>query len=186
MTTFLIDVREGLWQNTCISKRKEAMMLKFVPIVVMAITLSLSGATVEKAPALQSHPVPTNVPPLLVTAGGAMVNTPQVWENIRRPELLKTFEDELYGKRPNVRPKLDFETVFQDSNAVDGTALLKRVKITYTGPNGTRDFVATAFFPKDTKGPIPCTSHSRETGSIPAAARVTPRSNPARWRNAGP
>ena len=129
-------------------------MLKLLPIAVMAISLTLFGAPGAK-PAAPQPPVPANVPELLVTAGGATVSTPQAWEGVRRPELLKTFEEELYGVRPLVRPKLEFETVFQDDRAVDDTALLKRVKITYAGPYGARDFVATAFFPKDAKGPVP-------------------------------
>ena len=112
----------------------------------------IAGGAALEALAL---PEPKDVPELLVMADGAKVTTAEAWEKMRRPELLRTFAEEVYGVRPQANPKLAFETVFQDDEAVDGMAVLKRVKITYAGPYGTRDFVATAFFPKRAQAPAP-------------------------------
>ena len=135
------------------------MKRMFTGIVAAACALTLLGAARSASAPYQREglrlPEPKDVPELLVTASGAKVTTSEAWEKTRRPELLKTFAEELYGVRPVVTPKLAFETVFQDDDAVDGTALLKRVKITYAGPYGTRDFVATAFFPKHAQAPVP-------------------------------
>lgn len=105
--------------------------------------------------AMEALPVPENVPELLVSDSGNRITTSAQWERERRPELLRTFEQELYGKRPSVPLGLSYETVVARDNAVDGLAKLRRVKITYRGPCGTRDFVVTAFFPKCRKGPAP-------------------------------
>lgn len=40
------------------------------------------------------------LPELLVTKSGQTVSTPEQWENIRRPEILKLFEDHVYGQVP--------------------------------------------------------------------------------------
>ncbi|MBR4170366.1 MAG: serine hydrolase [Kiritimatiellae bacterium] len=130
--------------------------MKWIIFAAAIVSFSLFGATTNTTKRVaHSMPEPKNVPELLVTAKGEKVTTVAAWEKTRRPELLRTFETELYGVRPQVAPKLKFETVAEDANAVDGTALLKRVKITYAGPYGERDFVATAFFPKNAKGPSP-------------------------------
>lgn len=40
------------------------------------------------------------LPELLVTESGQTVSTSEQWENIRRPEILKLFEDHVYGQVP--------------------------------------------------------------------------------------
>jgi len=40
------------------------------------------------------------LPELLVTKSGQTVSTSEQWENIRRPEILKLFEDHVYGQVP--------------------------------------------------------------------------------------
>ena len=130
--------------------------MKWIFLATAGVSLSLFGATNQLSVApVQPLPEPENVPELLVTSNGQKVTSVAAWEKSRRPELLQTFETEVFGVRPSVTPKLKFTVVAEDANAVDGTALLKRVKITYTGPYGERDFVATAFFPKNAKGPSP-------------------------------
>ena len=95
------------------------------------------------------EPVPENVPELLVTTAGRKVAAAADWEKLRRPELLRIFETEVYGTRPMERPAdLRFETVVENPEALGGTAVMKRVKISFSGAYGAREFVVTAFFPK--------------------------------------
>ena len=95
------------------------------------------------------RPVPKNVPELMLCENGSRVTGIRDWEDVRRPELLNVFSREVYGVRPVERPpKLTFEVVREDPEALGGTAVLKVVRIVYGGPYGARDFRAIAFFPK--------------------------------------
>jgi len=97
----------------------------------------------------RSEPVPMNLPELLTCAGGSRVETCEQWKRVRRDEILKTFSTEVFGVRPVERPpKLSFEVVRKDPEALGGTAVLKVVRIRYGGTFGERDFAAVAFFPK--------------------------------------
>lgn len=101
---------------------------------------------------------PKNVPELMKTAGGSEVKTLADWENVRRPEILKTFETQVFGVRPVERPQdLAFETVVCHDDALLSSAILKRVKIAWKGPRGSQHIVVTAFFPLSAKKkPVPC------------------------------
>ncbi len=97
-------------------------------------------------------------PPLMKTESGAAVSSVDAWENVRRPEILKTFETQMFGVRPVERPKsLKFETVISHHDALLSSAILKRIKISWSGPRGAQSMIATAFFPLSAKkSPAPC------------------------------
>ena len=101
-------------------------------------------------------PRPENVPKLLVTEAGEQVSSRESWERRRRPEILRYFTDNVYGRRPCERPPhLDFEAIAPDREMMDGRAIRKLVKITYGGAFGTNSFVVTSFIPKDVGKPVP-------------------------------
>src|SRR5215813_2908202 len=66
-------------------------------------------------------------PPLdpLTTADGRKVTTPDLWTQVRRPELLRLFETEFYGKVPQppapIRPS--YRVRSEDKEALGGKAV---------------------------------------------------------------
>ena len=88
-------------------------------------------------------------PELMKTFAGQSVTTLEQWEKVRRPELKKEFLEKFYGVRPEAaeKPQVSFAAEEPDKEMVGGTAIRKRVRITYAGPYGTNSFVATAFIP---------------------------------------
>jgi hypothetical protein len=54
------------------------------------------------------------LPKLLVTESGQTVSTSEQWENIRRPEILKLFEDHVYGQVPKDFDDIKFKVTNQD------------------------------------------------------------------------
>ena len=52
-----------------------------------------------------SAAAPQDVPPLMKAAAGAAISSSAEWERLRRPEILKTFETQVFGVRPVERPK---------------------------------------------------------------------------------
>jgi acetyl esterase/lipase len=93
-----------------------------------------------------------DVPDVRVAADGTRIATKAEWEQKRRPELLKLFQEREYGIRPVERPAdLAFAPLGDDREMMDGKALRKRVTISCTGPEGPFSFPATAFIPKSDK-----------------------------------
>ena len=114
----------------------------FPTVVQIAVMTGMSQAATQ--------PVPTNVPPLMVTFGGNKVKDLQMWEQDRKPQLKRYFLEKMYGVRPAAAddPMLTFEDFMPECNAMDGKAVRKCVTITYHGPLGEGSFRVLAFVPK--------------------------------------
>lgn len=93
-----------------------------------------------------------DVPDVLTAADGTRITTAAQWEAIRRPELMRLFQEREYGVRPVERPAdLSFAPLGEDRVMMGGKALRKRVTISCTGPEGPFSFPATAFIPRSDK-----------------------------------
>ena len=97
---------------------------------------------------------PYSLPELLVAANGTRIGTADQWVKIRRPELLRLYETEIYGKVPANAPKVTWEAQAATA-ALDGAAVQKRVvgKVS-DAANGPRINV-TVYTPASAKGPVP-------------------------------
>src|SRR5690242_3509985 len=87
----------------------------------------------------------------LTTADGRKVTTPDLWTQVRRPELLRLFETEMYGRVPQppepIRPV--YRVRSEDRQALDGKAVRREVTIAFSDrPDGPRmDLLI--YLPKD-------------------------------------
>jgi hypothetical protein len=95
------------------------------------------------------------LPELLTTQTGKTVTSVDEWENIRRPEVLKLFEDHVYGQVPKDFDKIRFKKVNQDKKAMNGKATLKEVAITVTRNRQTVTINLILFTPNQVKKPVP-------------------------------
>lgn len=95
------------------------------------------------------------VPPYTLpdVLGGA--KTKRDWETKRRPELLKQFESEMYGRmEPRLRSTV-FETVAVDEQAYGGKAVRKRITALFAGKKDGPRMEILLYVPKQAKGPAP-------------------------------
>ena len=147
----------GRWHMTLYAddmqnSRKDARVIRVVKRTVNSSnSLSLDIAPIGGAVAVfePAASAPNNVPPLMQTFKGEKVSTLKLWEKVRAPELLKAFTTGEYGRRPVERPdSLVFESVEPDVEMMEGKALRKRVRATYSGRYGKGSFEFTAFIPK--------------------------------------
>lgn len=69
------------------------------------------------------------LPEVLKTMQGKKISSVKDWENIRRPEILKLFENNVYGQVPKDYEKISFEIKNEDKNAMNGAATLKEITI---------------------------------------------------------
>ena len=92
------------------------------------------------------------VPELLKCVDGTQVTTKEQWEGKRRGEILELFKSHVYGRNLVEKPDdLKFEALCPDKVMMDGKALRKRIKVSFSGPGGKHSFVFTAFIPKSGK-----------------------------------
>lgn len=73
---------------------------------------------------------PYTLPALLQTSTGEEVTTAKQWKKKRRPELLKLFQNEIYGAMPESKIKQKFNIVAIDEQFADGLATNKTVEMT--------------------------------------------------------
>jgi hypothetical protein len=75
----------------------------------------------------ESKVAPYKLPDPLVMANGKRVSSASAWKRDRRPELLRLYAENIYGKVPANAPKITWEVAETDPHARDGAALMKRV-----------------------------------------------------------
>jgi hypothetical protein len=95
------------------------------------------------------------VPDPLTTFDGRKITDSTAWENIRRPELYRFFEKQVYGKVPGELDDLTFKIVEEDENALDGKAIRKQIKATLVKNGKSLNFNILLYLPKKgTPSPI--------------------------------
>ena len=95
------------------------------------------------------------LPDPLVMASGERVDSAEKWFKDRRPEILKFYQTEIYGRVPANAPRVTWEVTETDTKARDGTAIRKHV-VGRMGdkPDGPR-MNLTMFLPARASGPVP-------------------------------
>jgi hypothetical protein len=94
------------------------------------------------------------IPELLVCADGTRVKDVATWEAKRRPELLELFRDHMFGRMPG-RPAGMHWQVLDDTDALDGRARRRQVRVFLTAADSQPFFDLLIYLPADPKGPVP-------------------------------
>lgn len=94
-------------------------------------------------------PEPFCVPELLAAGDGRRVTDAATWEKVRRPEVMKTLLENVYGFSSVGRPAdLRFEETAPVEECFGGQCLRRRVRATYSGPGGKGWLDFSAWIPK--------------------------------------
>jgi hypothetical protein len=98
---------------------------------------------------------PYKLPDPLVISSGERVTSAEQWFKARRPEILKLYRDEIYGRVPEGAPRVKWEVAETDPAARGDTAVMKRL-IGRMGdkPDGPR-MNMTLYLPAKANGPVP-------------------------------
>ncbi len=75
----------------------------------------------------ESKVKPYTLPNPLIMANGQPVRSENDWRNKRRPEIIKLYEDQIFGHVPPIAPRVTWEVADTDPKARDGAALMKHV-----------------------------------------------------------
>ncbi len=104
-------------------------------IFISLLLLSINGISQDFTPNYEESKIPAyELPPLLTSNDGKAVGTSEQWMDYRRKEILSDFEKYVYGKIPE--GDIDIKTeIIKEKNALDGKAIMKEVKMTFSGNN---------------------------------------------------
>lgn len=129
-------------------------------------TALLLLAALGGRPATAQQPaIPTNydeskvgnlaLPDPLVTKGGERVRDAGAWWKVRRPEIVRLFEEDMYGRSPTRAIGVRAEVFDRDDHALGGKAIRKQVAIHFSDkPDGpTANMLM--YLPADAKTPVP-------------------------------
>jgi hypothetical protein len=94
------------------------------------------------------------LPEVLKFSDGTTVADKQTWLDRRRPEILKLFETEVYGKTPSTEIKPSYYTISVDENALNGKATRKEIRISFTRDKQSLSMILLFFLPKS-RMPVP-------------------------------
>lgn len=127
---------------------------------VAAGTLLLCGMSLQAqtkfVPNYDESKVPQyTLPDPLVTAKGDRVKSKREWVNQRRPEILRLFESEVYGRMPREKVKARYEVTSEDRNALNGKATRKEVALHLSRNGITQMIQLLLYLPNQVKGRVP-------------------------------
>src|SRR2546428_7798703 len=129
-------------------------LLYMVPMLVLLGTVA---AQQPVKPNYDEAKVPKyTLPDPLVMLDGTLVKDAKTWTEKRRPEVLKLFEEHVYGRTPGGRPKeMTFEVTSVDKNALGGKAIRKEVSIYFTGKKDGPKMDLLIYLPANAKKLVP-------------------------------
>ncbi|OJW78909.1 MAG: acetylxylan esterase [Spirosoma sp. 48-14] len=95
------------------------------------------------------------LPALLKTTTNQTVHDKSTWEKQRRPEIIRLFEENVYGKMPRPYDQLTYSVTHEDANAMAGKATLKEVLIEVVNHAKSVKINLVLFVPNQPKKPVP-------------------------------
>ncbi|WP_341838083.1 hypothetical protein WJU16_09505 [Chitinophaga pollutisoli] len=96
-----------------------------------------------------------SLPHPLVTVNRRPVKNVKMWEGTRRTEILRLFENNVYGQMPKDFDSIRFEPVREDGGAMGGRAVLKETRIRVYRGGQSVAIALTMFVPKNAAAPAP-------------------------------
>ncbi len=95
------------------------------------------------------------LPDALVLEDGRRVSDAETWRQRRRGEILRLFEEHMYGRVPARTTELQFFLRSVDSLALDGIATRKEIEIRFSGEAGGPSMDLLVYLPNDRSGAAP-------------------------------
>ncbi|HMF00359.1 MAG TPA: acetylxylan esterase, partial [Terriglobia bacterium] len=103
----------------------------------------------------ESKVAPYSLPDPLVLSNGRPVRNVDTWTKQRRPELIKLYETEIYGRVPANAPKVTWEIAEVDRGWMNGTAVRKKLVAHARSGSDERRFNVWLFTPARATKPVP-------------------------------
>lgn len=96
-----------------------------------------------------------SLPDPLILSDGARITSAGMWWDQRRPEILKLFEEQVYGKTPTKAKEIFFELKSVDKGALGGKATRKEVVVYFSSKKDGPKMEILIYLPNGGPKPIP-------------------------------
>src|SRR5262245_58037071 len=103
----------------------------------------------------ESRVAPYTLPDPLVLSNGQRVRDAATWNRQRRSELIRLYENEIYGRVPANAPKVRWEVGEVDRTWRNGAAVRKQLIANATVGSSERRFTVWLYTPAKSNGPVP-------------------------------
>lgn len=124
-------------------------------ILLMALTMNRALAQPRAINYDESKVPQFTLPDPLVTLNGQKVSDIAMWKQIRRPEILRLFQEHVYGRSPGRPREMSFEVASEDRTALGGKATRKEVTVLFTGKKDGPQMSVLIYVPNAAKKPAP-------------------------------
>jgi len=121
----------------------------------LAFVTKVSAQDHDEANYEESKVPEYTLPDVLKTSSNKEVKDKMMWEKVRRPEVLKLFEDNIYGQMPKSYDNITYSVTNEDPAAMNGKAKLKEVLIEVFNNNKSVKINLVLFVPNKVKKPVP-------------------------------
>jgi hypothetical protein len=119
--------------------RKFLTHIVLIPLVMSAFALAQPQDANYDEAKVPDYTLPD---PLVGSDGTPIIEAKRWWKK-RRPEILKLFEEQVYGRSPGKPKGMSFETISVEDNVLDGRAVRKQVRVFFSrDKNGHPDLPA--------------------------------------------
>ncbi len=101
--------------------------------------------------------VPYDLPPMLLSADGKRITTPEEWKTLRRPEILSLFSEHVYGRIPEAESPIrtEYEVLSTEPKFMKGRATRSDVRIRFENDKGEAKMVVLVYTPQQASKPAP-------------------------------
>lgn len=138
------------------------LMLSTVLLSPVIVNAQVAPA---KPPATMVAGIPVNyeeakagtytLPDVLTLSNGQKVTDKQIWLSKRRPEIVKLFEENQFGKMPERPHSLAFRVFDKGTPVFDGTAIRKQVTVYFTSDTTDHKMDILIYTPVNLTKPVP-------------------------------
>lgn len=126
-----------------------------------------------------------SLPDPLQMADGQKVTTAKLWRTKRRPEIMRLFEENVYGRTPAKRIPVKAESISTDNHALGGKAIRKEVTLYFTADKTGPRMDLLIYLPANTKDRVPVFLGLGFTGNQAVTAELGIRLSD-QWMRGGP
>lgn len=120
-------------------------------VALLGLDMNTVGAQKTASNFDESKVGPYTLPDPLLAIGGGKVSSAGQWNEERRPELLRLFETQVYGKVPRLRtplrPRLHLKS--EDRKALGGTAVRREVSLLFSEKPGEPQIDLLLYLPQN-------------------------------------
>lgn len=127
-------------------------------VTLSLLLLSAASAANAQQPAVvydESRVPAYTLPGPLVLLDGTPVQTSRDWWRRRRPEIVRLFEEHVYGRAPGRPRAMRFETRSVDRGALGGKATRKEVSVYFAEGESAPRMDILIYLPNQRPGPVP-------------------------------